>query len=60
MKKLKTTIKTFVPAILLAIISLISSCTPKQEPAAYLFTYFTGNGPGEEAIRYAVSEDGFN
>ena len=26
----------------------------------YLFTYFTGNGPGEEAIRYAVSTDGYH
>ena len=26
----------------------------------YLFTYFTGNGPGEEAIRYAISTDGYN
>ncbi|MDP2115228.1 MAG: beta-xylosidase, partial [Bacteroidota bacterium] len=46
--------------ILLAIISLISACTTKQEASAYLFVYFTGNGPGEEAIRYAVSEDGFH
>lgn len=50
----------FVPAILLAIITLISACTTKQEASAYLFVYFTGNGPGEEAIRYAVSEDGFH
>ncbi|MDA3879289.1 MAG: T9SS type A sorting domain-containing protein [Prolixibacteraceae bacterium] len=27
---------------------------------AYLFTYFTGNGAGEEAIRFALSKDGFN
>nr|WP_235841617.1 family 43 glycosylhydrolase [Confluentibacter sediminis] len=27
---------------------------------AYLFAYFTGNGPGEEAVRYALSEDGYN
>jgi hypothetical protein len=25
-----------------------------------LFTYFTGNGPGEEAIRFAISLDGFH
>lgn len=36
-------------------------CTPKQSDAyvGYLFAYFTGNGPGEEAVRYAVSKDGF-
>lgn len=32
--------------------------TPEAE--AYLFAYFSGNGPGEEAIRYALSPDGFN
>ena len=26
----------------------------------YLFVYFTGNGPGQEAIHYAVSQDGFH
>jgi arabinoxylan arabinofuranohydrolase len=28
--------------------------------SAYLFTYFTGNGEAEEAIRFAISKDGFN
>ena len=27
---------------------------------AYLFTYFTGNHGDEEAVRYAISEDGYN
>ncbi len=26
----------------------------------YLFAYFTGNGPGEEAIRFALSNDGYH
>jgi len=26
----------------------------------YLFAYFIGNGPGEESIRYAISNDGYN
>ncbi|MDO1513840.1 family 43 glycosylhydrolase [Maribacter confluentis] len=25
-----------------------------------MFAYFVGNGPGEESIRYAISEDGYN
>ncbi len=37
---------------------LCTNITPDTE--AYLFTYFTGNGPGEEAIRFAVSLDGYN
>ena len=28
--------------------------------SAYLFAYFTGNGAGEEAIRFALSDDGFS
>lgn len=28
--------------------------------SAYLFTYFTGNAPGQEAIHYAISDDGFH
>ncbi len=33
----------------------------KRDPyAAYLFVYFTGNGPAEEAIRFATSSDGLN
>lgn len=39
----------------------IVSCQNKApQTDAYLFTYFTGNGPGGEAIRYAVSTDGYN
>ncbi len=39
------------------------SCKPQDNSeryTSYLFVYFTGNGPGEEAIRYALSEDGYN
>lgn len=33
----------------------------EKEPfVAYLFAYFTGNGPGEEQVRYALSSDGYN
>ncbi len=48
----------------LLLIFILNSCSKSQsyknELSAYLFTYFTGNGPGEEAIRFAVSLDGFN
>lgn len=30
-----------------------------SDPGAYLFVYFTGNGPGEEEIRFALSKDGY-
>lgn len=39
---------------------LLGACQTKEKPSAYLFTYFVGNGPGQEAIHYAVSEDGYN
>lgn len=60
MKYLKPTFKTFRLAVLVAFNTLMTGCTAKQEASAYLFVYFTGNGPGEEAIRFAVSEDGFH
>ena len=49
--------------VLLLFSTLIFSCADgkkEKENTAYLFTYFTGNGDGEEAIRYAISEDGYN
>ncbi len=43
---------------------LCTSCgnikSADDELAGYMFVYFTGNGPGEEAIRVAVSTDGYN
>jgi arabinoxylan arabinofuranohydrolase len=32
----------------------------QEKYSGYLFAYFTGNGPGEEQVRYALSTDGFN
>jgi arabinoxylan arabinofuranohydrolase len=32
----------------------------KDAFSAYLFTYFTGNGVGEEEIHFAISNDGYN
>ncbi len=40
--------------------ALGESAPANEEFSAYLFAYFTGNGPGEEQIRFAVSEDGFD
>ena len=31
----------------------------EKDKTAYLFVYFTGNNPSEEAIRFAVSTDGY-
>ncbi len=39
---------------------VFASCQKNEPKTAYLFTYFTGNRTGEEAIRFAISEDGFN
>lgn len=51
-------------AIFLLVLSFVLfffSCQPKTlNPTAYLFAYFTGNGPGEEQIHYAISKDGYN
>lgn len=32
----------------------------KNQYESYLFTYFIGNGPGQESIRFALSKDGYN
>lgn len=48
---------------LLVFITLCAGCgqkTASEKANGYLFVYFTGNDPGEEAIRYAVSTDGYN
>ncbi|WP_405326796.1 family 43 glycosylhydrolase [Leeuwenhoekiella sp. LLG6367-2.1] len=48
---------------LIALASLVFSCSNPTEPTkktAYLFTYFTGNAEGEEAVRYGISRDGYN
>ena len=60
MKNLKSRINFFLSALILSTFVFISGCKTKEETSAYLFVYFTGNAPGEEAIRYAVSEDGFH
>ncbi|MDR6197994.1 family 43 glycosylhydrolase [Siphonobacter sp. SORGH_AS_0500] len=39
----------------------LASTPPKKEPnSAYLFVYFIGKGNNQEAIRFAVSKDGYN
>ena len=45
---------------LILIIFLVSGCALEESYEAYLFTYFIGNDPGEESVRFAVSEDGYN
>ncbi|ALJ01192.1 beta-xylosidase [Rufibacter tibetensis] len=34
--------------------------SPQENYSAYLFAYFTGNTKEEEAIRFAISNDGYN
>ena len=49
--------------LLLSVISVSNSQPPalaEKDKTAYLFVYFTGNRPADEAIRFAVSSDGYN
>lgn len=40
---------------------LLSSCQAQStDYTAYLFAYFTGNGPGQEQVHYAISKDGYH
>jgi arabinoxylan arabinofuranohydrolase len=45
---------------LLLFFTCLSLFTAAQKPVAYLFTYFTGNTGNEEAIRFAISKDGYH
>ncbi len=47
-------------ALLILIFLALSACSSREKYSAYLFAYFTGNGPGEEAIRFAISKDAYN
>ncbi|MCC9167692.1 family 43 glycosylhydrolase [Pontibacter harenae] len=38
----------------------VQTSTSEEKYTAYLFTYFTGNNKSEEAIRFAISNDGYN
>jgi len=62
--KIKNITKYFLAATVLFLSAGFSSCNTgnmqDNELSAYLFSYFTGNGPGEEAVHFAVSLDGFN
>lgn len=51
---------SLITCTLLLVACLSNFANAGQDYSAYLFTYFTGNGPGEEQIRFAISEDGFN
>lgn len=49
--------------MMLLLIALgLGSCTSKNttQYSAYLFAYFTGNGPDEEQVHYAISKDGMS
>lgn len=53
-------LKKFFPVLLIFVAFGWTGCIRSDKYEAYLFTYFTGNGPGEEAIHFAVSLDGYN
>jgi arabinoxylan arabinofuranohydrolase len=63
MHKKTTAVKSI--ALLLLIVALQTNLLAQRKVEAgnfnaYLFVYFTGNSGGEEAIRYALSNDGYD
>ncbi|MBD0831551.1 family 43 glycosylhydrolase [Aestuariibaculum sediminum] len=56
MIKLKLFVNLFFAVLFLTLLS----CEAEEKYTTYLFTYFTGNSGDEEAIRYALSSDGYN
>ncbi|MFL1011143.1 family 43 glycosylhydrolase [Flavisericum labens] len=47
-------------AVVVLIVLTLISCKSEPDYSSYLFTYFVGNGPGQEAVHYALSDDGYN
>ncbi|GAO30824.1 family 43 glycosylhydrolase [Geofilum rubicundum] len=62
MNKVKTVIAAALIMGLLVVPHLEAGANNVREKdyVAYLFSYFTGNTGDEEAVRYAISADGFN
>ncbi len=44
----------------LLVASIMVGCGKEESCTGYLFTYFTGNGPKQEQIHFALSNDGHN
>jgi arabinoxylan arabinofuranohydrolase len=45
----------------ISLILSFHSCSLKDDDySGYLFAYFLGNGPGQEAVHFAISHDGYN
>lgn len=61
--RMKNTFRMVLAAMLLSLFALPGyswqKSFPEKDYVAYLFTYFTGNSGDEEAVRYAVSMDGY-
>lgn len=48
-------------SMLVSLLALFPTGTSAEDPfTAYLFAYFTGNDKAQEAIRFALSDDGYN
>ena len=55
-----TPTKTILLTVLMLTLFEVNLANAKKKYAGYLFTYFTGNAKADEAIRFAISTDGYN
>ncbi len=46
--------------LMLSVVLLMTGCSKPENMEGYLFAYFTGNGPQQEAVRFAISTDGYH
>ncbi|MBD0725667.1 beta-xylosidase [Flavobacterium sp. L1I52] len=63
MKQIKSAFLIISVSLILVFFSackLTQKSVEKENASAYLFVYFTGNAKTDEAVRYALSKDGFN
>lgn len=59
MKKIKKAILV-ISLLIISITNKAQSSIAEKDYVGYLFAYFTGNDVAEEAVRYAISNDGYN
>ena len=57
---MRNIVLTLCALLAMATIPAAAAQVEEKDMAAYLFVYFTGNSIDEEAIRFAVSTDGYN
>lgn len=60
MEKIRKAILFVAMSVITIVYSIAQSSIAEKDYVGYLFAYFTGNSVEEEAVRFAISADGYN